>query len=55
MIGEMRKKSRLPPRAPAIGAAFIAQIGGGRQAGVGIVMEREGVVHRSSFFQKRPA
>ncbi|MBK9003674.1 MAG: hypothetical protein IPM67_09455 [Sphingomonadales bacterium] len=51
MIGEMRKKSRLPPRAPAIGAGFVAEISSGGQAGVGFPVERGGVVHRSSFSQ----
>ena len=29
VVREMRQKSRLPPRAPAIGAAFVAEIGSG--------------------------
>ncbi|WP_374613334.1 hypothetical protein [Sphingorhabdus sp.] len=37
IVGQMRKERRLPPRAPPVGAAFIAQIGGGRQADIGIL------------------
>lgn len=37
VIRQMRQKSRLPPRAPAIGAAFIAQEGGCGEPSVGIV------------------
>ncbi|MFD1767353.1 hypothetical protein ACFSAG_10945 [Sphingorhabdus buctiana] len=37
IVGQMRKERRLPPRAPPIGAAFITQIGGGRQADIGVL------------------
>ncbi len=53
IVGEMRQKRRLPPRAPAIGAAFIAEIGGGGQLGVAIVAEGGGVVHGMRPFSKR--
>lgn len=39
MIGQMRKKRRLPPRAPAIGPRRVAKVRGRRQAGVCVVAE----------------
>lgn len=42
MIGQMRQKSRLPPRRPAVGAQFVAQESGSGATGVGIGRERGG-------------
>ncbi|MBK7162623.1 MAG: hypothetical protein IPH79_09060 [Sphingomonadales bacterium] len=53
IVGEMRQKRRLPPRAPAIGAAFVAEVSGGGQFGVGIVVEGGGMVHGMRPFSKR--
>lgn len=39
MIRQMREERRLPARAPAIGAGFVAQEGGGGEAGVGVVAQ----------------
>jgi hypothetical protein len=39
IIGQMRQTRRLPPRAPTIGALFIAQISGSREPRVGIVAQ----------------
>ncbi len=40
VVGEMRQKSRLPPRAPTIGAVFVAEISGGGEPGFGVVAKR---------------
>jgi hypothetical protein len=37
IIGQMRQASRLPPRTPAIGALFVAQIGSGGEHNIGVV------------------
>jgi hypothetical protein len=39
VVGEMRKERRLPPRAPAIGAGFVAQEGSGGEFCVGVVAQ----------------
>jgi hypothetical protein len=40
MIGKMREERRLPPRAPAIGAAFVAQERRRGQPGVAFIAQR---------------
>jgi hypothetical protein len=56
MIGKMRKERRLPPRAPAIGAGFVAQERRSGQPGVDIIAQRRWVqgliVIHSSILQK---
>jgi hypothetical protein len=39
VVGEMCKERRLPPRAPAVSTAFVAQEGSGREPRVGVVVE----------------
>ncbi|WP_397574654.1 hypothetical protein [Sphingorhabdus sp.] len=58
IIGQMRQKSRLPPRAPAIGTRLVTEIRSRRQPRVGVMLEGGGgrvvvgpVVH-VSFLQK---